>query len=179
MPDDTRPRPLDLPELYVSLLWNLKASAAIMLIKLPALAAAASAPQLATLLRDCIGMTSHHHDALERILARFDRAAPGHAAELETLLGSAARQIADWSPGDVRDVALSSIVRCAIYMAIPACELAIDLARVLGYTAHINELTQMRSDMAAVDSRLQLMIRARLATHSAALQEPQPSLRSL
>jgi ferritin-like metal-binding protein YciE len=161
--DVSHPPPDSFPEFYFDLLWNLAASARIMRLKLPGFITAASNPELATLLGDCLAMTSRHGDALEAIVSRLDRPARLHAAELESLLGTAAREFGDWPPGQLRDLALTAVLRGAVYMVIPACELAISLAARLGYDHHVATLTRLREDTAATDSRLQLAIQTQVA----------------
>ena len=162
--DDLRDPPPDaFPEFYFDLVWSLAASARIMSVKLPSFVSAASSPELVTLLDDCLALTNHHNDALEGIVARLDRPARVHAAELESLLGTAAREFGGWPRGEVRDLALTGVLRSAVYMVIPTCELAISLATRLGYDHHVAALTRLREDIAATDSRLQLSIQTQIA----------------
>ncbi len=162
--DDLHHSPPDsFPELYYDLLWNLAASTRIMRLKLPGFITGASSPDLVTLFGDCLALTSHHEAALDAIVSRLDRPAHLHAAELESLLGTGAREFGAWPLGDVRDLALTSTMRAAVYMATPACELAISLAARLGYDHHLPTLTRLREDIAATDSRLQLAIQTQVA----------------
>jgi hypothetical protein len=112
-----------------------------------------------------LALTGHHHDALEAIVLRFDRPARLHAAELETLLGTGAREISYWPAGETRDLALASILRSALYQAIPTCELAASLAGAFGQSGHVAELNRLREDIAATDAQLERMISARIAAH--------------
>ncbi len=148
MPNEMREQSLaSVPELYLDLLWNIDASTRIMLAKLPTMASIASDPELATLLRDCFGLASHRHGELETILARFNQPARVHAAELETLIGNATRRLSGWAPGEAKDIALTVVVRTAIHMAIPACEIAMNLAAAVGYETQIETLAGLRQDL--------------------------------
>jgi hypothetical protein len=158
-----QPPPDSFPEFYFDLVWNLAASARIMRLKLPAFIAAASSPGLVTLLGDCLALTGHDNAALEAIVSRLDRPARLHAAELESLLGTAGREFGDWPPGQVRDLGLTGVLRAAVYMVIPTCDLAISLAARLGYDHHVATLTRLREHIAATDSRLQLAIQTQIA----------------
>src|SRR6185312_4015271 len=154
-----------LPDLYVDLLWNLETSGRIMLIEFPRLASAAADPELATALRDCLGMASHHTDALATLLSHFSQPARAHPADLEALLGSAARRFEDLPAGNVRDLALCVVARTAVHLAIPASDLAMSLAVTVGYEEHIDRLRRLRHDIAASDARLELIARTRVAAH--------------
>ena len=157
------PPPDSFPEFYFGLVSNLAGSCSIMTLKLPDFIKAATNPEIVALFGDCLALTSQHHAALEAIVSRLDRPAPFHAAELESLLGTAGRELGDWPPGPVRDLALTAVVRAALYIAIPACELAKSLAALLGYDRDVPTLTRLREDIAATDARLQLAIRTQLA----------------
>lgn len=165
MADDVS-RPSDsFPEIYLGLLWNLAASSRIMRLKLPALITEASHPELITVLGDCLASAGHHAAALDAIVSRIDRPARFHAAELETLLGTADRELSGWSRGEARDLALANLVRTAVSMAIPACELATSLAPVLGYQHDVPALSRLREDIASIDSGLQAVIRTQVSAH--------------
>jgi ferritin-like metal-binding protein YciE len=167
MSDDTRDTSLDsLPELYHDMLWNIDASARIMLAKLPGMASIASDADLATLLRDYFGLVSHHHAALESILARFGQPARVHAAELEALVGNATRWLAERPSGEAKDVGLCAVVRTAINMVIPACEIAMNLAATVGYETQIETLASLRQDLLSSDARLVSIVRGLLDAHS-------------
>jgi Domain of unknown function (DUF892) len=165
MADDTS-RPLDsFPEIYLDLLWNLAASTRIMRLKLPALIAEASNPELIAILGDCLALTGHHDPALNGIVSHIDRPARFHAAELETLLGTSDRELSGWSRGEARDLAITHVVRTAVYMAIPTCDLATSLASMLGYRHHVAVLSRLREDIAVTDSRLQAVTRTQITAH--------------
>jgi ferritin-like metal-binding protein YciE len=167
MPDEIREQSLDsVPELYVDLLWNIDASTRIMLAKLPTMASIASDADLATLLRDCFGLASHRHAELEAILSRFDQPARVHAAELETLIGNATRRISGWAPGEAKDIALMSVVRTAIHMAIPSCEIAMNLAAALGYETQVEPLASLRQDLLTRDAQFESIVRRLLDAHT-------------
>ena len=166
MPNDTTEKMLEsLPQLYLDLLWNIDASARIMLTKLPVMADHATDVDLTTLLRDSIGVVSHHQFTLQNILKRFDQPARVHAAELETLVGHAAG-LADWPAGEVRDVALSDVVRTVIHMAIPPCEIAMNIAGALGYETQIEALASFHHDLLNTDGRLIGIVRGLLDAHT-------------
>jgi len=168
MADDTS-RPADsFPEIYHDLLWNLAASTRIMRLKFPALIVGASNPELVAILGDCMALTGQHDAALNAIVSHIDRPARSHAAELETLVGTADRELSGWSRGEARDLAITIVVRTAVYMAIPPCELATSLAAALGYPHHVAVLRRLREDIAATDSRLQLLIRTQVTAHRVA-----------
>ena len=115
--DPLHPPPDSFPELYFDLAWNLAASTRIMLLKLPSFVAAVSNPELVALLGDSLALTNLHNAALEAIVASLDRPARLHAAELESLLGTAGREFGAWPRGEVRDLALTSVIRAAINSA--------------------------------------------------------------
>jgi hypothetical protein len=165
MADDVSRPPGSFPEIYLDLAWNLAASTRIMHLKLPALIAAASDPELVAILGDCMALTGHHDGALNSIVSRIDRPARFHAAELETLLGTSERELSGWPRGDARDLAITNVVRSAVYMAIPTCELAANLATLLEYRHDVAALSRLREDIAVTDSRLQAVIRTQLAAH--------------
>jgi hypothetical protein len=166
MADDvSRPPESSFAEIYLDLLWNLAASTRIMRLKLPTLIAGASNPELVTILGDCLALAGHHDAALNGIVSRIDRPARLHAAELETLLGTADRELSGWSRGEARDLAVTNVVRTAVYMAIPTCELATSLAAALGYRHHVTALSGLRQDIAMTDSRLQAVIRTQVTAH--------------
>jgi ferritin-like metal-binding protein YciE len=165
MADDVSRPPDSFPEIYLDLLWNLAASTRIMRLKLPALIAEASNPELVAILGDCMALTGHHDAAINAIVSRIDRPARFHAAELETLLGTADRELSGWSRGEARDLAITSVVRTSVHMAIPTCELAASLAAVLGHQHHVAALTRLREDIAVTDSRLQAVIRTQVTAH--------------
>jgi len=167
MSDETRETPLgSLPELYFDMLWNIDASTRIMIARLPTMASDASDGDLATLLRDCLGSSSHHHAELETILARFDKPARVHAAELETLVGTATQQLSEWEPGEPKDVALCAVVRTAIHTTLPVCEIAMNLAAVLGYDTQIEALASLRQDLLSKDATLVSICRGLIDAHS-------------
>ena len=165
MADDVSRLPVSFPEIYLDLVWNLAASTRIMRLKLPALMTGASNPELVAILGDCLALAGHHDAGLNGIVSRIDRPARVHAAELETLLGTADRELSGGSRGEARDLAISTVVRTAVYMAIPTCELATSLAVVLGYRHHVAALSRLREDIAVTDSRLQLVIRTQVTAY--------------
>ncbi len=165
MADDVSHPPDTFPEIYLALLGHLAASTRIMRLKLPALIAAASNPELVAILGDCMALTTYNDAALNAIVSRIDRPARSQAAELETLLGTADRELNGWSRGEARDLAITLVVRTAVHTAIPTCELATSLAGVLGYRNHVAVLSRLREDVAATDSRLQLVIRTQVTAH--------------
>jgi ferritin-like metal-binding protein YciE len=161
------------PDLYVDLLWNLFGGAQLMKAKLPAMADTVSDQHLATLLRDTLGQASHAADQLTAMLAQFEGPARVHAAELETLLGDAARRLPDWPPGDTRDAVVTTVVRCVMHSAMPGCELAIVLAEVIGLTQHIDALQALHGQMRATDDSLRRLIDRRIrASHAAGPVSP-------
>ena len=165
MADDVSRPPDSFPEIYFDLLWNLAASTRIMRLKLPALIAEASNPELVTILGDCMALAGHHDAAINAIVSRIDRPARFHAAELETLLGTADRELSGWSRGEARDLAITNVVRTAVHMAIPTSDLAASLAPVLDYRQHVAALSRLREDIAVTDSRLQAVIRTQVTAH--------------
>jgi hypothetical protein len=74
------------------------------------------------------------------------------------LLGTAARLTGGWQSGRARDIALALVLRTAIHLGIPSCELAMSLAAVVGYPAHHDTLSMLRSDFTALDARLRVVI---------------------
>ena len=167
MADDSRETgSYSLADLYVDVLWNVDASARIMLVKLPGLASAASDQEVATVLRDCLGVTSHHHAALERILAHFGKPSRAHDVELEALLGRAAQRLSELASSDTKDLAVCAVVRTALHMAIPQIEMAMNLAGALGYEAHIEPLASMLHDVLTTDGTLATIVRSRLDAHT-------------
>jgi len=167
MPDDaSETGRYSLSDLYVDVLWNADVSARIMLVKLPALADVASDPELVTLLHDCLGIASHHHTALENVLAHFGEPARVHNPEMETLIGHASQRLSEWVPGDTKDLALCAVVRTALHMAIPQIELAMNLAGALGYDAHIEPLASLLHDILLTDAKLVTVVRGRLDAHT-------------
>jgi hypothetical protein len=171
MADDLSRPPGAFPEIYLDLLWNLAASTRIMRLKLPALIAGSSDPELIVILGDCLALAGHHDAALNGIVSRIDQPARFHAAELETLLGTAERELSGWSRGEARDLAITNVVRTAVYMAIPTCELATSIAEAVGYRHHVTALSRLHADIALTDSRLQQVIRAQLTAHPLARAE--------
>jgi len=165
MADDVSRPPDSFPEIYLDLLWNLAASTRIMRLKFPKLIAGASNPELVAILGDCLALTGHHDGALNAIVSSIDRPARLHAAELETLLGTAEGELGGWSRGEARDLAITNLVRTAVYMAIPTCDLAMSLGAVLGYRHHVAALSRLREDITVTDSRLQLVIRTQVTAH--------------
>jgi hypothetical protein len=168
MADDVSPAPGSFPEIYLDLLWNLAASTRIMRLKLPAFIAGASNPELIAILGDCLALAGHHDAALNGIVSGIDQPARFHAAELETLPGTAERAHSTRPRGEARDLAIATVVRTAVYMAIPACELATRLAAVLGYRHHVAVLTRLREDISVTDSRLEALIRTQVTAHQLA-----------
>ena len=146
--------PSSLLDLYVDTLWNLYATTNVMIVVLPRMADAVSHPELATVLRDALGQASHAAERLKAMLSHFPGPARVHATEIDTLIGVAARQLVSWPRGDPRDVALSTVVRCAIHTAIPGCELAVVLAETNDLPEHAGELKALRDQMQATDERL-------------------------
>jgi hypothetical protein len=168
MADDVSRPPDSFPEIYLDLLWNLAASTRIMRLKLPSLIAAASNPELVAILGDCLALTGHHEAALNAIVSHIDRPARLHAAELETLLGTADRELNGWSRGEARDLATTNVVRTAVYMATPTCELAMSLAKLFGNRHQVAALTRLREDITLTDSRLHAALRTQVTAHPAA-----------
>jgi ferritin-like metal-binding protein YciE len=165
------------PELYLDLVWNLAASSGIMRLKLPVFATAASDSELVAVIGACLTITIEHHDALEAIVSREDRPARVHAAELEDLLGTAARQFAGQSSGPVRDVAFASLLRTVLHLAIPSYELAATLAGELGYDSQDRTLGRFRDEIATVDSHLERITQRLVMRHvgeSALADEERP-----
>src|SRR5579862_1741013 len=97
---------VSLAELYLDTLWNLHASCGIMVAKLPTMAAIVSYPPLATALLGGWRVAGEHRDVLEGMVSRSGEPARVHAAEMEALLGEAARQFGGWSTGDARNLAV-------------------------------------------------------------------------
>lgn len=147
-----------LRELYQDVVWNLAASSRTMRLKLSAFTSLASDLELVAIFAEALRLSAQHADAVQALAARTDRPAPVHAAELESLLGTAARLTADWQSGRARDIALALVLRTAIHLAIPSCELAMSLAAVVGYPAHHDTLTMLRSDLTRLDPRLRVII---------------------
>jgi hypothetical protein len=144
-------------DLYVDALWNLDAGTRMMMVKLPRMADEISNQELATVLRDTLGQASHAEAQLTVMVSHFAGPARVHAVEMESLLGDTARRLADWAPGDPRDLYLNTVVRSVIHTAIPECELAIALAEVVGFPQHLGELKVFRSQMQASDESLRRM----------------------
>jgi ferritin-like metal-binding protein YciE len=166
MSDETRDTVHGLPELYLDMLWNIDASTRIMIARLPMMASAASDSDLATLLRDSLGAASHHHAELETVLARLNRPARVHAEEIETLVGNATRQLSEWESGEPKDIALCAVMRAAIHTTLPVCEIAMNLAAVLGYETQIEALASLRQDLLSKDEDLVSIYRGLLDAHS-------------
>jgi Domain of unknown function (DUF892) len=155
-----------LSQLYLDVLWNLASKATMLRVKLPAFASAASDPELVALLGDALGRSTEAANTLEATASRFERPGRMHAAELETLLGTVATEIAGWHAGKPRDVALTSVLRSAIHLSIPACELCISLAPVVGYPAHERVFARILNDVTTLDGRLRAIIYSLLGTHA-------------
>jgi ferritin-like metal-binding protein YciE len=167
MPDDTMEQAVDsLPQLYLDLLWGIDAASSIMLIKLPKLAAAAADPELTTVLRDGFASANHHHLQLESILRRFDQPSRVHAAALETLLATAADHLHDSPTGRVKDVGISSLARTVIHMALPGCEIAMNVAGTLGYETQVESLASLHQDLVSMDAKLVAIVRESLDAHT-------------
>lgn len=147
-----------LRELYQDLVWNLAASSRTMRLKLSAFTSLASDLDLVATFAEALRLSAEHADALQALASRTDRPARVHAAELESLLGTAARLTGDWQSGRARDVALALVLRTATHLAIPSCELAMSLAAVVGYPAHRDTLSMLRSDLTALDARLRIVL---------------------
>ena len=99
-----------------------------------------------------------------RIVSQLDRPALVHAAELEDLLGTRARQLAG-SSGSVLDIALANELRTALHLTIPSYELAKRLAAQLGYESQARALDRFHDDLFAVDTHLRDLLQRLLARH--------------
>ena len=162
MPDDLAEEHRSFPDLYVDVLWNLHAGARVLLATLPVMVERIADRELATVLRDLWGQASHAEEHLMTVLSHFDGPARMHAAEMETLIGVAMRRFGGWPRGDVHDVAASTVVRSAIHMAIPGCEMAIVLAKTIGSPEHVGGLEALRSQMQATDDNLRRLSEQRV-----------------
>jgi ferritin-like metal-binding protein YciE len=129
----------DLADLYLDALWDLHAGFSLVLRLLPRMAEAVSSPRLATAMRDALGPTSHAVERLSGILSDASRPGRGHAPELETLTGEAARRLSDWPHGVARDAGVGTVLRTALHLMIPYCELTSALADAVG--AHLDAVT--------------------------------------
>ena len=63
---------------------------------------------------------------------------------------------------------MAIVVRTAIHMAIPACEVAMHLAATLGYDAHVRTLEDLRAELSETDAQLQ----SNLLKHLPAKRQP-------
>ena len=165
-----------LSELYQDVLWNLAASARVMRLKLPDFASAASDPEVLALIGDALRRSAEVAGALEAIAARADRPARVHAAELETALSTAARETAGWQPGKARDIALTSVMRTALHLEIPSCDLAMSLAPAVGHATHRHTLTQMWDNICTLDSRLRGIMQSLVGTHGTSEAPTSPTI---
>lgn len=154
-------------DLYIDGLWNLHAGACVMLITLPRMANLVSQQDLAGVLRDGLGQTSHRVDRLETMLAHFDGPARVHAAEVEALIGHGARYVAGWPSGDVRDIAVATVARIAWHYAIPEYQLAAALAESIGYSQHATDLRAMLANVRLIDEALHRVIETHIPARSA------------
>jgi hypothetical protein len=147
--------PESLPEFYLDLVGNLAASSRIMVLKLPAFATAATDGELVGIVGQCLTLSIGHRDALEAIVSHLDRPPRLHAAELEDLLGTGAREMSGWRPGTIRDLGLAGLLRTALHLAFPSYELARSLAAELGYESQDHTLSRLRHEVGSIDSHLQ------------------------
>jgi ferritin-like metal-binding protein YciE len=156
------------PDLYVDVLWNLRAGARVLMATLPVMVERTTDREIATVLRDLWGQASHTDEQLNTVLSRFDGPARMHAAEMETLIGVAMRRFGSWPRGDPHDVAACAIVRAAIHTAIPGCELAIVLAKAIGFAQHVGGLEALRGQMQVTDDNLRRLSEQRITEAYAA-----------
>ena len=153
-------------DLYIDGLWNLQAGARVMLVTLPRMADLISQQDLAAVLHDGLGQTSHRVERLEAMLVHFEGPARVHAAEVEALIGHGARYVAGWPSGSVRDIALGAVARIAWHYAIPEYELAAALAESIGYHQHAIDLRTMLANVCQIDETLHRIIEAHIAAHA-------------
>jgi ferritin-like metal-binding protein YciE len=159
-------------ELYVDALWNLHIGAHLMMAKVPAMADAVSDEELSTALRDIVGEASHAAKELLAMLSHFAGPARVHAAELEALVGDAARTLAAWPSGDPRDVAVSGVVRTALHSIMPGCELAIVLADVVGFPQYVGTLEALLHQTQTTDENLRRLGEERIRAAYRTVRRP-------
>jgi ferritin-like metal-binding protein YciE len=168
--DDLAEEHRSFPDLYVDVLWNLRAGARVLTATLPLVVERIAYHEIATVLRDLWGQASHAEEQLSTVLSHFGGPARMHAAEMETLIGVAMRRFGNWPRGDAHDVAASMVLRSAIHTAIPGCELAIALAKAIGFPQHVRGLEALRAQMQTTDDNLRRLSEQRIRQAHAATQ---------
>lgn len=152
-------------QLYVDVLWNLTASAQMVRVRLPAFAGKSSDPELLASIAEALRVCAEAGNALEEIASRFQQPARRHAAELEELLVSVATATSGWHAGSAEDLALTGLLRKAIHLGMPSCDLVMNLAPVVGYPAHAKVLAKVYDEITALDEQLRAVMHSLLGTH--------------